>query len=201
MRANTVAVAITGASGSLYGLRLVELLLGAGQHVELMVSKAAQLVIATETDVKLPTRPDEMAQTLTARYKVDQSLLTVYAKEDWMAPLASGSSVPEAMVICPCSSGTLAAIANGLSQNLIERAADVVLKEQRKLIIVSRETPLSVIHLENMLKLARMGAMILPAAPGFYHQPDTVGQLVDFIVARVLDQLNIAHQLLPRWGE
>lgn len=201
MRTHVTAVAITGASGSLYGLRLVELLLGAGQHVELMVSKTAQLVIATETNLKLPSRPEEMTQALASYYKIDQPLLTVYAKEDWMAPLASGSSVPAAMVICPCSSGTLAAIANGLSQNLIERAADVVIKEQRKLIIVSRETPLSVIHLENMLKLARLGVMILPAAPGFYHRPNTVDELIDFVVARVLDQLNIKHQLLARWGE
>ncbi|NOY72460.1 MAG: aromatic acid decarboxylase, partial [Gammaproteobacteria bacterium] len=134
MRTHVTAVAITGASGSLYGLRLVELLLGTGQHVELMVSKAAQLVIATETNLKLPSRPEEMTQALASYYKIDQPLLTIYAKEDWMAPLASGSSVPAAMVICPCSSGTLAAIANGLSQNLIERAADVVIKEQRKLI-------------------------------------------------------------------
>ncbi len=201
MRTHVTAVAITGASGSLYGLRLVELLLGTGQHVELMVSKAAQLVIATETNLKLPSRPEEMTQALASYYKIDQPLLTVYAKEDWMSPLASGSSVPAAMVICPCSSGTLAAIANGLSQNLIERAADVVIKEQRKLIIVSRETPLSVIHLENMLKLARLGVMILPAAPGFYHRPNTVEELVDFVVARVLDQLDIKHQLLARWGE
>ncbi|VAW83689.1 Flavin prenyltransferase UbiX [hydrothermal vent metagenome] len=201
MRANVIAIAITGASGSLYGLRLVELLLKAGQHVELMVSKAGQLVIATETNLKLPSRPEEMAQALLSYYKIESSLLTVYAKEDWMAPLASGSSVPAAMVICPCSSGSLASIANGLSQNLIERAADVVIKEQRKLIIVSRETPLSVIHLENMLKLARMGVMILPATPGFYHRPSTVQGLVDFVVARILDQLNVEHQLLARWGE
>ncbi|PKO51813.1 MAG: aromatic acid decarboxylase, partial [Betaproteobacteria bacterium HGW-Betaproteobacteria-21] len=119
----------------------------------------------------------------------------------WFAPPASGSNPPDAMVVCPCTMATLAAIAAGLSQSLIERAADVVLKEQRKLVLVPRETPYSAIHLENMLKLARLGVCILPPNPGFYHHPQTVQDLVDFVVARVLDQLGVPHALMARWGE
>ena len=127
-------------------------------------------------------------------------MLTVYGREEWFAPIASGSSVADAMVVCPCTMGTLAAIATGMSDNLIERAADVTLKEQRKLILVPRETPFSALHLENMLKLARLGALILPANPGFYHHPASVQDLVDFVVARILDHLGISHQLMQPWG-
>ena len=118
-----------------------------------------------------------------------------------MAPVASGSGAPASMVICPCSTGTLSAVATGASNNLIERAADVALKERRQLILVPRETPFSAIHLEHMLKLSQLGAVILPAAPGFYHRPDSVAAMIDFIVARILNQLGIDHQLMPRWGE
>ena len=121
-------------------------------------------------------------------------------REEWFAPVASGSNPPDAMAVCPCSMGTLAAIASGLADNLIERAADVMLKEARKLVLVPRETPFSAIHLDNMLRLARAGAVILPANPGFYHHPKSVGEVVDFVVARVLDQLAVPHQLMPRWG-
>jgi 4-hydroxy-3-polyprenylbenzoate decarboxylase len=127
--------------------------------------------------------------------------LRVFGREDWFAPVASGSNPPEAMVICPCTMGTLAAVAAGLSDNLIERAADVALKEGRKLILVPRETPFSSLHLENMLKLSRAGAVILPANPGFYHEPKRVEDLVDFIVARILDHLGVKHDLMQRWGE
>jgi 4-hydroxy-3-polyprenylbenzoate decarboxylase len=127
--------------------------------------------------------------------------LTVFGHEDWMAPIASGSNPADAMAICPCTVGTLGAIAAGLADNLIERAADVMLKERRPLVLVPRETPLSDIHLENMLKLAHAGAAIVPPAPGFYDRPQTVAELVDFVVARVLDQLGVAHALGPRWGE
>lgn len=127
--------------------------------------------------------------------------MQVFEREQWAAPIASGSGVADATVVCPCTTGTLSAIACGSSRNLIERAADVCLKERKKLILVVRETPFSEIHLENMLKLARMGVIIMPANPGFYQRPTSVQELVDFMVARVLDHLNIPHRLLPRWGD
>ncbi|MGY6563950.1 flavin prenyltransferase UbiX [Halomonas sp. KM-1] len=196
-----VTVALTGASGAQYGLRLVEALVAAGHEVWVMVSKAAHLVIETETDASLPARPERLAQALSERSGAAAGQIRCFGREDWMAPVASGSGAPSAMVICPCSTGTLSAVATGASNNLIERAADVALKERRQLILVPRETPLSAIHLEHMLNLTRLGAVILPAAPGFYHRPATVDDLVDFIVARILNQLGIEHRLMPRWGE
>lgn len=196
-----VTVAITGASGAQYGLRLIDVLVQAGHEVWVMVSKAALLVIATETDEELPPRPEHQAEALSRRFLAAPGQIRCFAREDWMAPVASGSGASSAMVICPCSTGTLSAVACGASNNLIERAADVALKERRSLILVPRETPLSAIHLENMLKLTRMGAVVLPAAPGFYHRPASVDQLVDFIVARILNQLGIEQRLLPRWGD
>ncbi|MCC5881645.1 MAG: UbiX family flavin prenyltransferase [Halomonas sp.] len=196
-----VTVALTGASGAQYGLRLVEALVEAGHEVWVMVSKAAHLVIETETDASLPARPERLASALTERCGAERGQIRCFGREDWMAPVASGSGAPSAMVICPCSTGTLSAVATGASNNLIERAADVALKERRKLILVPRETPFSAIHLEHMLNLTRMGAVILPAAPGFYHRPTSVEDLVDFIVARILNQLGIEHRLMPRWGE
>ena len=195
-----IILALTGASGSMYGLRLLECLLKAKQPVYLLVSKAAQLVLATETELDIPARPAEMQRFFCQRYEVDEALLAVFSREDWMSPVASGSHRARAMVVCPCTTGTLAGIALGSSDNLIERAADVMLKEQRQLILVPRETPLSAVHLENMLKLARLGVTILPANPGFYHKPKSINELVDFIVARVLDQLGLEHTLVPRWG-
>jgi 4-hydroxy-3-polyprenylbenzoate decarboxylase len=200
MNRNAIALAMTGASGAAYGLRLLECLLGSGKQVYLMISAPAQMVIAMETGLKLPSRTGEIADLFTARYAAQPGQLQVFAKEDWMAPVASGSSVPAAMVVCPCTAGTLSAIACGASNKLIERAADVVLKEQRKLILVPREMPFSVIHLENMLRLARMGTVILPANPGFYHQPQRIEDLVDFVVARIMDHLDIEHDLMKRWG-
>ncbi|WP_372613491.1 flavin prenyltransferase UbiX [Halomonas sp.] len=196
-----VTVALTGASGAQYGLRLIEALVAADHQVWTMVSKAAHLVIATETDIELPARPDRLAQELTRRSGAAQGQIRCFGREDWMAPVASGSGAPSAMVICPCSTGTLSAVACGASNNLIERAADVALKERRRLILVPREAPFSAIHLEHMLSLTRMGAVILPAAPGFYHRPTCVDDLIDFIVARILNQLGIEHRLMPRWGE
>lgn len=198
---SAITLAMTGASGAQYGLRLLEQLIIAQQTVYLLVSAPAQIVIGMETDLKLPSRPSEIQAYLTERFKASQGQLQVFGREQWTAPIASGSAVPRAMVICPCTSGTLAAIANGFSRSLIERAADVVLKEQRKLILVHRETPLSVIHLENMLRLAKLGTLILPANPGFYHHPNHINDIIDFIVARILDHLDIAHTLLPVWGE
>ncbi|MFT6122759.1 MAG: 4-hydroxy-3-polyprenylbenzoate decarboxylase [Oleiphilaceae bacterium] len=196
----TITVAITGASGIQYGLRLTQCLINEGLRVYLMVSKAAQIVTATETDLKLPAQAAKMAQYLSEKFNAKPGQLEVFGKEDWMAPVASGSGAPSQMVVCPCSTGTLSAIACGASNNLIERAADVALKERRKLILVPRETPYSEIHLEHMLKLTRMGAVIMPASPGFYHQPKTLDDLVDFIVARLLDHLGVEQKLVERWG-
>jgi 4-hydroxy-3-polyprenylbenzoate decarboxylase len=197
--AQRVALAWTGASGAAYGLRLLEQLLAAGVTVELIVSKAAQVVLAQETDLELPAQPEAMRQALVARYG-GAGELRVYGREQWTAPVASGSNAPHAMVVCPATSGTVAAIAGGASDNLIERAADVMLKERRPLILVPRETPLSVIHLDNLSRLAHMGVTILPANPGFYHRPASVQELVDFVVARILDHLGIDHQLVARWA-
>jgi 4-hydroxy-3-polyprenylbenzoate decarboxylase len=197
----TVTLALTGASGMPYGLRLLEVLLAAGRRVQLLYSPAAQIVAKQECDLALPAQPREAARLLAARFGAAEGQLAVFGREDWMAPVASGSNPADAMVICPCSMGTLAAVAHGLADNLIERAADVMLKERRPLVLVPRETPVSVIHLENMLALARAGATIVPPTPGFYGRPQAVSDLVDFVVARVLDQLKIPHMLGPRWGD
>lgn len=200
MPETTITLALTGASGLAYGLRLLECLLGAGGRVNLLASQAAHIVAKQELHLTLPARPADLERQLAETYRAAPGQLKVYGRDDWFAPLASGSTKVDAMVVCPCSMGTLAAIAHGLSDNLIERAADVMLKENRKLILVPREAPFSAVHLENMLKLARMNVVILPANPGFYHHPATIGDLVDFIVARILDQLDIKHDLLPAWG-
>jgi len=196
-----IILALTGASGAPYALRLLQCLLEKQRPVYLLVSRAAQMVLQMESDLDIPARPAEMQAWLCEYYQVDSSLLTVFGREQWTAPIASGSHTAGHMVICPCTTGTLAAVANGNSDNLIERAADVMLKEQRKLIMVVREMPLSVIHLENMLRLARAGATIMPANPGFYYQPQSVSELVDFVVARILDHLEVEHTLVTRWGE
>lgn len=197
----TIAVALTGASGMPYGIRLIECLVRAGVRVQVLYSQVAQIVARQEMDLALPARAAEVEADFTARFAAAPGQLRVYGREEWFAPLASGSNPPDAMVVCPCSMGTLASIAAGLAQNLIERAADVVLKEKRTLVLVPRETPFSAIHLENMLKLTRAGAVILPANPGFYQRPQSVAEIVDFVVARVLDQINVPHTLMPRWGE
>ena len=199
-KTETIALAMTGASGAQYGLRLLQCLIKADKHVYLMISQPGQIVIGMETDLALPGRPAEMQEFFTEKYQAQPEQLQVFGKDQWTAPVASGSSVPDAMIVCPCTTGTLSAIACGSSNNLIERAADVVLKERRKLILVPRETPFSDIHLENMLKLSRMDAIILPPSPGFYQHPKTINDLVDFVVARILDQLDIKHDLLPPWG-
>lgn len=199
--ARKVAVAWTGASGIQYGIRLVECLLGAGCEVSLMVSKPAQLVTSMETDLSLPARPADMQKVLQERFAARAGQLAVYGRDQWTAPLASGSAVPDAMVVCPCTTATVSAIATGASRSLIERAADVVLKESRTLLLVVRETPFSAIHLENMLRLVRAGAVVMPAAPGFYHRPQQVSDLVDFMVARIMDHLGVPQQLLKPWGE
>ena len=176
-------------------------LLAANLRVYLLVSQAAHIVAKQELGVALPARPLDLEKQLTASLHARDGQLRVFGREDWNAPVASGSNPADAMVVCPCSMGTLAAIAHGLSENLIERAADVMLKEQRKLILVPREAPFSTLHLENMLKLSKMNAVILPANPGFYHRPDSVEAIIDFIVARILDQLGVQHTLMARWAD
>lgn len=201
MKQRTITLAITGASGAQYGLRLLQCLLAANCKVYLLLSSAAEVVIRTETDLDLPEGIERQQEFFSSIYGADDEQLQLLAKDDWFSAVASGSSSPSSMVICPASGGTLSAIAHGASNNLIERAADVALKERRQLIAVPREAPYSQIHLENMLKLTQMGAIIIPASPGFYMQPQSINELIDFIVARILDQLGIEQDLMPRWGE
>ncbi len=197
----TIALAITGASGAQYGLRLIDYLIRHNCKIYLMISTAADVVIKTETDITLPEGFEAKQAALNALYKPKKGQLILLDKTDWFAPVASGSSHANAMVICPASGGTLSAVATGASNNLIERAADVALKERRPLIMVPREAPYSQIHLENMLKLTKMGAVIIPASPGLYHDPKTIDDLIDFIVARIVSQLGIEQTLTPYWGE
>jgi 4-hydroxy-3-polyprenylbenzoate decarboxylase len=196
----SITLAFTGASGAPYGLRLLECLLAADYRVYLLVSSAARVVLATEHGLKLPGSPDGIKATLVEHLGCDADKLVVCGKEDWFSPVASGSAAPKQMVVCPCSAGSVAAIAHGMSDNLIERAADVVMKERGQLLLVVRETPFSTLHLENMHKLSQMGVTIMPAAPGFYHQPQSIDDLVDFMVARILDHLGIEQGLVARWG-
>ncbi len=195
-----ITLAFTGASGAPYGIRLLERLLAADYQVYLLISSAARVVLATEHDVKLPANPETAHAQLVSRLQCKPEQLIVCGKEDWFSPVASGSAAPKQMVICPCSAGSVAAIAHGMSDNLIERAADVVIKERGQLLLVVRETPFSTLHLENMLKLSKVGVTIMPAAPGFYHQPSSIDDLVDFMVARILDHLQVDQELVPRWG-
>ena len=197
----TICLAFTGASGMPYGVRLLECLLAAGCRVQLLYSQVAQIVARQEMALELPGRASEAQTFFRERFAALPGSLEVYGREEWFAPVASGSNPPDAMIVCPCTMGTLASIAQGMASNLIERAADVVLKEGRKLVLVPRETPFSMIHLENMLRLSRAGAVILPPNPGFYHHPESVGELVDFVVARILDQVAVPHALMQRWGD
>lgn len=196
-----VTLAMTGASGAPYGLRLIQCLIAADCRVYLLLSDAAEIVINTETDVQLPEGTEAQQAFFESYTNAKPNQLTLFSKKDWFSPVASGSSSPSSMVICPASGGCVSAIAHGASNNLIERAADVVLKERRQLILVPREAPYSEIHLENMLKLTRMGAVIIPASPGFYHQPKNINDLVDFVVARILSSLGLEQALMPKWGE
>ena len=200
MSTKSIALAITGASGAAYGLRLLEVLLAKRIRVHLVISAPGRIVIAEETDLRLPSKANEICTIFNSRFGAQPGDLQVYGREDWFAPIASGSNPPDAMVICPCTTGTLAEVAAGTSRSLIERAADVALKEKRRLILVVRETPFSAIHLRNMLCLAEAGAVIMPANPGFYHRPDTAEEIVDYMVARILDHLDVDHDLMARWG-
>ncbi len=196
----TVTIAMTGASGAPYTLRLLEMCLQAKIQVQFIISQPGQVVLGMESDLKLTGAPQKMQQQLASYFNSNPTQITVYAKDQWTAPAASGSSVADAMVVCPCTMGSLASIATGTSENLIHRAADVIIKEQKKLILVPRETPFSSIHLENMLKLSRLGVVILPPNPGFYQGVNEVRDMVDFVVARILDQLGIENHISPRWG-
>ena len=197
----TITLAFTGASGLPYGMRLLQCLLDGGLRVNLVYSQAAQVVAKQEMDFTLPGRPQEAEQALKDRFGVFGGELHVHGRDDWFAPMASGSNPGDAMVICPCTMGTLGKIAAGIADDLMGRAADVMLKEKRPLILVPRETPLSAIHLETMLRLSQAGAVILPPNPGFYHHPRSLQDMVDFVVARILDQLGVDHALMKRWGE
>jgi 4-hydroxy-3-polyprenylbenzoate decarboxylase len=189
-----IVFAITGASGAPYAVRLLEQLIAAKRQVQLIVSSHGLRLLRTETDY---TSVDDLRQGLGA--KAWDRYVTAYDDTDRGAAPASGSALNAGMVICPCSMGTLSAVSVGASRSLVERAADVALKERRPLVMVTRETPLSAIHLENMLRLTHAGAVVMPAAPGFYHRPRSVDDLVDFIVARVLDHLGVEQQLVTRW--
>jgi len=221
MSSNDVVLAITGASGSAYALRLAQVLLAAGKHLHLVVSGAARQVMSRELEAEFPANGASAAEwsamierTLAgpiasawgfsplagSNSAPPQGSVRAYGTSDYSAGIASGSFRTSGMVICPCSMGTLSAIATGASTNLIQRAADVHLKERRPLILVPRETPLSLIQLENMTHLSHAGATIMPSMPGFYHRPMQISDLIDFVVARILDHLQVGHTLIERWG-
>ncbi|HHL19460.1 MAG TPA: UbiX family flavin prenyltransferase [Thiothrix sp.] len=200
MSRKTVTLIMTGASGAEYGLRLLEELVNANAKIYLLLSRPAQIVIKMETPLNLPARAKDMQVFFTELYDADEGQIQVFEREQWMAPIASGSGVADVTIVCPCTTGTLSAIAMGSSKNLLERACDVAIKEAKSLILVVRETPFSTIHLENMLKLSQMGVTIMPANPGFYHQPDTLDDIIDFMVAKILDHVGFEHELLARWG-
>ena len=195
-----ITLAITGASGSAYALRLIECLIAANYQLYILCSSAGRIVLDTEVGVKIPSSPDAASKFFTDKYQAKNNQITVFGKEQWFSPVASGSSAPKKMVVCPCSTGTMAAICHGMSDNLIERAADVVIKERGQLILMVRETPFSTLHLQNMLSLSQQGVTIMPASPGFYHKAESIEDLIDFMVGRVLDHLGIAQDIMPRWG-
>ena len=196
-----IAVAITGASGAIYGIRLIEELLAAGNRVSLLISSSGRIVLKEELGLDWSGDEAAMNSTLHGHFKAAADLLTYYDEGNFFSPLASGSAAPDAMVVAPCSMGSLARIAAGLSGNLLERAADVMLKEGKPLLLLPRETPLSTIHLENMLKLARLGVRIIPPMPGFYSHPQTIDDIVNFVVGKLLDQLGIEGNLFTRWQD
>jgi len=197
---HTITLAWTGASGMPYGMRLLEVLLAMGHTVYLVYSQAAQVVAQQELDFNLPASPQKAQEALCQKFQCAPEQLHVFGSQEWFAPIASGNATADAMIVCPASMGSIAAIAHGTADTLLERAADVAIKERRPLILVPREAPLSALHLENLLKLAQLGCTILPPAAGFYNKPQSVDDMVDFVVARILDQLRLPHQLMPKWG-
>jgi 4-hydroxy-3-polyprenylbenzoate decarboxylase len=199
MKEKNILLAITGASGAIYGLTLGKELLSSGMHLTLLVSATGFQVIREETGLNLKGDNGDVQQALAAYFRPAPGQLDYFSEDDFFAPVASGSSAPDAMVICPCSMGTLSRIACGNSRTLLERCADVMIKERRSLALVPRETPFSEIHLENMLKLARMGVRIIPAMPAFYQRPESMDDLVNFVVGKVLDSLGIENRLYKRW--
>ena len=200
MRDNEITIAITGASGARYGIRLLQWLCQSKIKTHLMISDAARVVMATEESLDIPKSPTKQKDKLVEVMGIDAEYLECWSHNNWSSPVASGSSAPSRMIVCPCSTGSLSAIATGASNNLIERAADVVLKERGKLIVVPRETPYSLIHLENMKKITEAGGIVLPASPGFYNNPESIESLIDFIVSRILDKLELDNDLSARWG-
>lgn len=196
-----IVVAITGASGAVYGLRLCEELLAGGHDLDMLISRAGFTVLRTEKGFDWGGSECRIGELLRNHFRVPAERLRFFAEDNLSAPVASGSSAPDALVVCPCSMGTVARIAGGISGNLLERCADVMLKERRQVVLVPRETPLSEIHLENMLRLARMGARMVAAMPAFYHGPRAIGDLIDFVVGKVLDSLGLENRLYRRWGE
>jgi len=196
-----IAIALTGASGMPYAITLLRELVKTQETIYVMISQAASTVIAMETDLNLGSDTKAIEKNLTQYLDAKDGQIEVFSKNQWTAPVASGSNPPRAMVVCPCTMSTLSAIAHGSADNLMHRAADVVIKEQKKLILVPRETPYSAIHLENMLKLSRLGVAIIDANPAFYQNPQSIQDLIDFVVARILDHLDVEHDLLPPWQD
>ena len=201
MSEQRIVLAITGASGAIYGLRLAEELLASGVRLSILISRPGFSVLKEECGLVWEGGAAQVAASLSAYLNPAEGQLSYYREDDFFSPLASGSSAPDAMVVAPCSMGSLARIAAGLSGNLLERTADIAIKEGRPLVLVPREAPLSAIHLENMLKLARLGVRIVPAMPAFYGKPQTMKELTDFVVGKVLDQIGIPHRLFQRWGD
>ncbi|MDH3998832.1 MAG: UbiX family flavin prenyltransferase [Desulfuromonadales bacterium] len=191
-------VAITGASGSAYGLKLVSELLRAGERVSLILTEAGCQVLQHETG--FDWHGDIKHQRTLVQEHFASIAIDCLAINDFSAGAASGSGAADAMIVVPCSMGTVGRIAAGLSGNLLERAADVMLKERRPLLLVPRETPFNTIHLENLLRLSQAGAIIMPAMPGFYHQPQSIDEIIAFLVGKILDQLHVSHKLFQRWG-
>lgn len=201
MNGRHVVVTITGASGSIYGLRLIQELLNSGCSVSVLISRAGFAVLKEEQGLDWSGEADLVSVRLCRHFNVAPERLRHYAETDFLAPFASGSAAPDAMVFAPCSMGSIARIASGISGNLPERAADVMIKERKPLLLVPRETPLSSIHLENMLKLSQLGVGIIPAMPGFYGKPQTVDDMVNFVVGKVLNVMGVENPLSVKWGE